>query len=146
MARLESDVEMVSQIILGKRTMIGILLVAVPILIVLSVILIRFAFVHDVGGPIEYFVEITLINDGKDHIDDPANLTISEVLGVPILHDILEEILSNESITSLSRIISREEAEPLTALFDNNGFPLTEYRQFYYKDVLFGIEYIVSTA
>ncbi|MHA2239914.1 MAG: hypothetical protein ACXAB2_16360, partial [Candidatus Hodarchaeales archaeon] len=78
--------------------------------------------------------------------ENPVNLTTSEVLSVPILHEILEEIFSNESITSISRHISEEEAIPLTSLFANKGFPLTRYRQFYYNNILFGIDYLVSTA
>ena len=130
----------------SKRVKLGILLVVLPILIVWGAIYMSPLFIADLGGPIEYSVRINLIDNGEELIDDPVNLTLSEVLGVPILHNILEEFLSNDSITSLFQIISREEAEPLTALFDNKGYPLTESRDFFYQNKLFEIHYLESIS
>ncbi|MHA1941645.1 MAG: hypothetical protein ACXAB2_09170 [Candidatus Hodarchaeales archaeon] len=132
--------------IIGKRVKISILLIVLPILIVWSVYLIFPLLVADLGGPIEYYVEINLISDSEVPLENPVNLTTSEVLSVPILHEILEEIISNESITSISRLISEEEATSLTLLFANKGFPLTGYRQFYYDNKLFEVIYDESIS
>ncbi|MHA1978680.1 MAG: hypothetical protein ACW98F_18240 [Candidatus Hodarchaeales archaeon] len=126
--------------------LIVILVVGLPILVFWSMIILIPMFTADVGGPMNYYLKITELTNTGIPIKNPVNLTETDVLNVPVLYSLLEKILSDPSRTSASQYLSKEENEPLKALFESKEAPLTVSRQFYYNNTLFEILYNESIA
>lgn len=93
-----------------------------------------------------YHITVTRVPSSENVTDPIGNLTASDLIDSPILLEVLETMVTNETIMEFSSDITEEEANILIEVFEDNGMPIGEYPQqyFYYTMVLFYIDLIIA--